>query len=167
MICLDTNYLIHGLVGDTPEAARIIAWARSGETLVTAMPSWFEFICGPVTPPQIATMRAFLHAIIPFDEDQAAEAARLFNAAGRLRRLRVDAMIAGSPPGHQQPRRLQTLHPPRTPPRLTAGSRQGSNRRARLPSVTCSFYKATDETDRIDESILGTPWVQIGYARAP
>ena len=96
MICLDTNYLIRGLAHDTPEAAQLIKWARSGETLVTAMPSWFEFICGPVTPPQIATMRSFLQTIIPFDEQQAAEAARLYNAAGRLRRLRVDAMIAGA-----------------------------------------------------------------------
>ena len=60
------------------------------------MPFMIRFICEPVTPPQIATMRAFLHAIIPFDEDQAAGAARLFNAAGRLRRLCVDAMIAGA-----------------------------------------------------------------------
>lgn len=34
--------------------------------------------------------------IIPFVDDTAAEAARLFNAAGRVRRLRVEAMIAAT-----------------------------------------------------------------------
>lgn len=42
-------------------------------------------------------MRSFLSGgIIAFEEAQAATAARLFNAAGRARRLRVDAMIAAS-----------------------------------------------------------------------
>jgi predicted nucleic acid-binding protein len=64
--------------------------------LVTPMPAWYEFICGPVTPAQISVMRAFLHEIIPFDETQANVASVLFNAAGRKRSLRVDAMIAGT-----------------------------------------------------------------------
>lgn len=42
------------------------------------------------------TMRAFLGEIVSFDETQAMEAARLFNAAGRNRRQRVDAMVAGT-----------------------------------------------------------------------
>lgn len=41
-------------------------------------------------------MRAFLSRIIPFDEQQADEAARLLNATGRRRNLRVDSMIAGA-----------------------------------------------------------------------
>jgi predicted nucleic acid-binding protein len=60
------------------------------------MPAWFEFLCGPVTPAQISTIRAFLTEIVVFDEPQAREAARLFNAVGRKRHLRVDAMIAGT-----------------------------------------------------------------------
>ena len=39
-------------------------------------------------------MRGMLHEILPFDETQAAEAARLSNVSGRRRKLRVDAMIA-------------------------------------------------------------------------
>jgi predicted nucleic acid-binding protein len=96
MICLDTNYLIRGLAKGSPEAAQLIAWTRSGETLVTSTVSWFEFICGPVSRPQVETIRAFLNAIIPFDEEHAAQAARLFNAAGRRRSLRVGSMIAGT-----------------------------------------------------------------------
>lgn len=96
MICLDTNYLILGLVPGSKESRNLVAWAQSGEALITPMPAWYEFICGPVTAPQVATMRAFVQQIVPFDEPQAATAARLFNAIDRTRRLRVDAMIAGT-----------------------------------------------------------------------
>jgi predicted nucleic acid-binding protein len=97
MICLDTNYLIRGVTSGTSEAARLIAWHRSGEQLLAAAPAWYEFLCGPVTEPQVATMRAFLKAgISGFGEIQAFEAARLFNAVGRTRRLRVDSMIAAT-----------------------------------------------------------------------
>lgn len=96
MICLDTNYLIRGISQGTSEASQLVAWAQAGETLVTPMPAWYEFLCGPVTPIQITTLRAFLREIVIFDETQATEAARLFNAVGRNRRLRVDAMIAGT-----------------------------------------------------------------------
>jgi predicted nucleic acid-binding protein len=39
-------------------------------------------------------MRAFLQSILPFEAQQAAEAAWMFQSAGRPRRLRVDTMIA-------------------------------------------------------------------------
>ena len=96
MICLDTNYLINGLAAGTMESRALIAWTQAGEHLVTPMPAWYEFLCGPVTPVQVSTMRTFLREIIVFDEPQAVEAARLFNAVGRKRHLRVDAMIAGT-----------------------------------------------------------------------
>jgi predicted nucleic acid-binding protein len=96
MICLDTNYLILGLVPGSRESKDLIAWTQAGETLVAPMPAWYEFICGPVSAAQIATMRAFLHDLIPFDEPHAVEAARFFNAATRKRALRIDAMIAAT-----------------------------------------------------------------------
>ena len=96
MICLDTNYLILGLVPGSRESRELSAWFTSGETLVTPMLAWFEFLCGPVTAVQIQTMRAFLHALLPFDESHAIAAAGLFNAAGRKRTVRVDAMIAAT-----------------------------------------------------------------------
>ena len=64
--------------------------------MVTSTTSWYEFLCGPVTPEQIQTMRSFLQEILPFDEPQAAAAALLFNATGRKRTLRVESMIAGT-----------------------------------------------------------------------
>lgn len=96
MICLDTNYLINGLSAGTSEARDLMAWTRAGEALITPMPAWFEFLCGPVTAAQISTIRAFLTEIVTFDEAQASEAVRLFNAVGRKRSLRVDSMIAGT-----------------------------------------------------------------------
>ncbi|MFT5497246.1 MAG: hypothetical protein ACI9TH_002652, partial [Kiritimatiellia bacterium] len=34
MICLDTNYLILGLVPGSPEATRLLAWLDAGEQFV-------------------------------------------------------------------------------------------------------------------------------------
>ncbi len=96
MICLDTNYLILGLVADSSESTELRAWASAGEVLVTPMVAWYEFLCGPVTVVQRDTMRGFLQALLPFDETQAQTAAGLFNACGRRRSLRVDAMIAAA-----------------------------------------------------------------------
>ncbi len=97
MICLDTNYLIRGLAEDTPEANELLKWHRAGEPMISAAPAWYEFVCGPVTDEQVYIMRAFLTGgIPPFDELHAREAARLFNLVGRVRRLRIDAMIAAT-----------------------------------------------------------------------
>ena len=96
MICLDTNYLILGLVAGSRESGELAAWVAAGEQLVAPSMVWFEFLCGPVTEVQVRTMRAFLHELTPFDEPQAIVAANLFNAAARRRSTRVDAMIAAT-----------------------------------------------------------------------
>ncbi len=96
MICLDTNYLILGLVPGSRESQDLIGWMQNGETLITPMPAWYEFICGPVTSAQVITMRAFLSELVAFEEPQAIEAARLFNEVNRKRSLRFDAMIAAT-----------------------------------------------------------------------
>ena len=96
MICLDTNYLIRCLEDGSEEAGRITDWYRSGERLITPVPAWYEFLCGPITMEREEIVRAFLAEVIPFTEAEAREAARLFNAAGRKRSLRVDAMIAAT-----------------------------------------------------------------------
>jgi predicted nucleic acid-binding protein len=97
MICLDTSYLIRGLINGVHESARLIEWYQSGQVLLSAAPSWYEFLCGPVTEAQISVARAFLSGgISGFAEAEATEAARLFNAVGRVRRLRVNAMIAAT-----------------------------------------------------------------------
>lgn len=95
MICLDTNYLIRMLIPETLESKRVKRWLKQGETLTTSSIAWYEFLCGPVGEEEIRTARSCLQGgIVAFEEVQIAEAARLFNATGRLRRLRVDAMIA-------------------------------------------------------------------------
>ena len=94
VICLDTDYLILGLVPATTEAQQLIDWSDSGERFCTASASWYEFLCGPVNAAQVSTIRGVVESILPFGTRQAEEAARLYNATGRRRRLRVDAMIA-------------------------------------------------------------------------
>ncbi len=96
MICLDTNYLIKGIELGSKESARMTSWYQAAEPMITAMPAWYEFQCGPLTQEQESTIRAFLFEIVPFDEKQVRAAALLFNATGRKRNLRVDAMIAGT-----------------------------------------------------------------------
>ena len=97
MICLDTSYLVRGLIAATPEAASLIKWIRKGEVLCASSIAWYEFACGPVDAEGLKLCKSLLAGgILPFDEMQAAQAARLFNATGRLRRLRVDAIVAAA-----------------------------------------------------------------------
>jgi predicted nucleic acid-binding protein len=94
---LDTNYLIRMLVKGSLESEKIISWIQTGEELCSSSVCWYEFLCGPVDEPGIHTVFSILDGrIIPFTSDQAQESARLFNATGRKRRLRVDAMIAAA-----------------------------------------------------------------------
>lgn len=103
MICLDTNYLILGLVSGSAEASALIAWGRAGESFCASAIVWYEFLCGPVDSTHVSTMRAVVRSILPFGPEQAREAARLYNGTGRRRRLRVDAMIAASATTHSVP----------------------------------------------------------------
>jgi len=97
LIVLDTNYLVRALVDGTDEASRITEWLDDNEQLCASAISWYEFISGPVDLDGVDLIHAALQGrILPFVQDTAVEAARLFNATGRLRRLRVDAMIAAS-----------------------------------------------------------------------
>ena len=97
MILLDTNYLIRALIRGTPEAESVSAWLEKGEELCTSSIAWYEFLTGPVDDEGIELIGDVLQdRVLPFVADTAMEAARLFNATGRVRRLRVDAMIAAS-----------------------------------------------------------------------
>jgi predicted nucleic acid-binding protein len=96
MICLDTNYLIMGLVSNSEEAGQLLGWAERGDKLCVSSIVWCEFLCGPITSQHQAAMRLLIHEVVPFDNMLATEAARLFNAVGRSRLLRVDAMIAAT-----------------------------------------------------------------------
>jgi predicted nucleic acid-binding protein len=97
VILLDTSYLIGALVKDSPEARKVGAWLAEGEALCTSAVVWYEFLCGPVDEGAVNLVRAILDdRVFPFTGDQAAESARLCNAVGRQRSLRVDAMIASA-----------------------------------------------------------------------
>ena len=96
MICLDTNYLIMGLVAGSDEAEQLLAWAEGVETFCVSAIVWYVFLCGPITPEHEQTMRLLIAEIVEFSDAVAAEAARLFNQVGRSRQLRVDAMIAAT-----------------------------------------------------------------------
>ena len=97
VILLDTNYLIRLLVEGTLEAGEVDHWIDAGIELCTSAIVWYEFLSGPVDPAGIEVVRQTIHSrVLPFGEAEAAEAARLFNGAGRRRSLRVDAMIAAT-----------------------------------------------------------------------
>lgn len=97
MILLDTSYLILALVEDAKEAESIRVWLTEGQTLCTSAVVWYEFLCGPVDDKGVDLVRAILSdQVLPFTADQAAESARLYDAVGRQRHLRVDAMIASA-----------------------------------------------------------------------
>jgi predicted nucleic acid-binding protein len=96
VILLDTNYLIRLLVRGSREAALVMAWYPRDELCTSAI-NWYEFASGPVDEEGEAIVRSLLSdRVLPFTAAQAQEAARLWNATGRLRRLRSGAMIAAA-----------------------------------------------------------------------
>ncbi len=97
MICLDTNYLILGLVTDSKEASGIYSWLAQRELISIASVSWYEFLCGPVSLGEIELAQGILTGgILPFHIDESRKAAELFNHGKRKRSLRVDSMIAAT-----------------------------------------------------------------------
>ncbi len=97
IISLDTNYLILALVPETNEAKRVRLWLDQGIPLACSSVVWYEFLCGPVGPKEISLIKAILMAgIRSFGLEESTVASRLYNAIGRRRQLRVDAMIAAS-----------------------------------------------------------------------
>ena len=110
MICLDTNYLILGLVPGSREADQLVRWSENGEEFYAPATVWYEFLCGPVDSNQVSAMRSLMRDIIPLDESQAEEAARLFNAIGRRRNLRIDAIIAAAATSRQAPLATNNLN---------------------------------------------------------
>ncbi len=96
MICLDTNYLIMGLVSGSHEVDMLLRWAGQGETFCVPSIVWYEFLCGPITNEQEEAMKLLMAEIVPFDDALGKAAARVFNQVGRSRQLRIDAMIAAT-----------------------------------------------------------------------
>ena len=64
MICLDTNYLVRGLIKGSKESADLVRWYQSNEPLMSAAPAWYEFLCGPVVNRHIQIVRGFLAGVV-------------------------------------------------------------------------------------------------------
>lgn len=96
MIHLDTNVLI-GLLTGHPIRAQIRQIQREGGVFACSAVVWSEFLNGPADAPSVRLVESFLEGrILPFEREDAALAARLFNVTGRKRGLRYDCMIAAS-----------------------------------------------------------------------
>lgn len=97
MIHLDTNLLIALTDAADPHREAALGLMQGGISAAVSSLAWWEFECGPVTSEGLLLVRRLLPGgIIPFEESHAREAARLFNAAGRARRLKFDSLIAAT-----------------------------------------------------------------------
>lgn len=94
MIHLDTSFLIRSLVPGTREDRELRRWLAGGEQVVMSSIAWTEFLCGPVDAAAAAAVNGLLAERLPFEEEDATQAAALFNASGRRRGSLVDCMIA-------------------------------------------------------------------------
>lgn len=97
MIHLDTNLLIALADASDPHRSTALRLMATTPAAAVSCLSWWEFECGPVSPDGRLLVRQLLTGgILPFAEIHSNEAARLFNAAGRSRRLKFDSLIAAT-----------------------------------------------------------------------
>ncbi len=96
MIQLDTSFLIRALVRDSLQDRKLRQWLRAGDTLGISAIAWAEFLCGPVETPHVELATQVVPERIPFTEEDAGLAARLFNEYGRRRGSLADCMIAAT-----------------------------------------------------------------------
>lgn len=96
MIHLDPSFLIRALARETAEDRRLRRWLGEGEALALSAVGWTEFLCGPVQAAHVALARRILEAPVPFLDEDAALAARLFEVGGRRRGSLVTCMIAAT-----------------------------------------------------------------------
>lgn len=104
MTHLDTNLLIDLVTVGSPQVATIRDRVRRGEQLAASAVAWSEFCNGPHTREQKSALRAVLTGgVLPFTEDQAEQASRLFHYTGRRRGSHADCMIAACAILHATP----------------------------------------------------------------
>ena len=96
MIHLDTGFLIRALVGGSPEDRTLRTWIRDGEPLGISAIGWAEFLCGPLEESHLDLAARVVSVRVPFNEDSALVAARLFNESGRRRGSFVDCRVAAT-----------------------------------------------------------------------
>ena len=102
MIHLDTNLIIDLATIGSPHIAVIRRWLEEGEKLAASAIAGSEFLNGPHTKQQVASIRAIFEGrILDFGEQQAEQASRLFHYTGRKRGSHADCMIAACAMTHQ------------------------------------------------------------------
>ena len=92
---LDTDFLVCALAGGGPERQLLLDLADSSIELQMSAVAWYEFSRGPRTEDQLAVARSFLgeDGIVPFSEEVAERAARVFRRLGSPRRRANDIAI--------------------------------------------------------------------------
>jgi predicted nucleic acid-binding protein len=97
MIHLDSNLLIALADASDPHRAAALRLMSSGPLAAVSSLAWWEFECGPVSSEgTLLVLRLLTGGVVPFTDAHSHEAARLFNAAGRARRLKFDSLIAAT-----------------------------------------------------------------------
>lgn len=95
MIHLDTNALIALPEWSRAKRHSVIDRVLVGEPAAACSLVWYEYCVGPLVEGESERARAFLQGgITAVSGEDAALTAHLFNATGRARRLKTDAMIA-------------------------------------------------------------------------
>lgn len=94
MIHLDTGFLIRALVRNSAEDLSLRSWLRARTQVGISCIAWAEFLCGPIETSDVDIAARILDDRVPFVEEDADMAARLFNLSGRRRGTLIDCMIA-------------------------------------------------------------------------
>ena len=96
MIHFDTNALI-ALPQWAREGHAIVRRVLEGEAVAVCAVVWYEYLLGPLADGEAELAHAFLSGRVePIIEADAALGAELFNAAGRRRTPKTDALIAAA-----------------------------------------------------------------------
>lgn len=96
MIHFDTNALV-ALPLWAREGNEVVSRVVEGEAAAVCAVVWFEFLMGPLAEDEAGLAHAFIGGRVePMTEDDAELGARLFNACGRRRNLKTDALIAAT-----------------------------------------------------------------------
>ncbi len=96
MIHLDTSFLVRAFVRSSPQDRQVRTWLEREEPLGMSAVAWTEFLCGPLDERQLELAVRVVGNRVPFDEQDAALAALLFNREGRRRGSLADCMIAAA-----------------------------------------------------------------------
>jgi predicted nucleic acid-binding protein len=101
VIHLDTSFLIRALVRSSAQDKALREWLRAGEPLGISTIGWAEFLCGPIEVDDVDLAASLVPRHLPFGEDEAMLAARLFNVSGRRRGSLMDCMVAATAIRHE------------------------------------------------------------------